>query len=152
MKKIITLLLICISFNSYSQDSTMTNVNVTEVERIVDKYGEKAIDGFNNLVDKVSPTAVQGFEYVVQLQIAKGIGMLLPILIFFVCLIVLLNIRNDKWVTKDTDTTITGIVGITSLIIGLFSIIMSFVYTYDGILHLLAPEWFAIKEIIELIK
>lgn len=58
-----------------------------------------------------------------------------------------MNIRcgpTDEW-------NITPIF-ILYLIFSSILFLISLVYTFDGITHIIAPKWFAIKEIIELLK
>lgn len=153
MKKLLFLfsLVACTLFVSAQTDTTQ--VQITEAERIIDKYGEKIINGFNNLVETVTPYAEEGFNMVIKLQIAKGIGHLLP-LVFAIIFWILFHVEYKKLIknghypfTREENMTATLLFNLgLSLILTFISIIT----TYDGIMYLIAPEWFALKEIIDL--
>lgn len=134
------MMMLSIGIMSFAQEEE-TELKLSETERIVDKYGGQIKQEFNNLMESVTPIATDGFEMVIKLQIAKGIGMLLPIVIFIILFILFMNELNKD---KNEDLIITFAIGS-----GIFIIIAIFT-TYYGILHLLAPEWFAVKEILEL--
>jgi hypothetical protein len=139
---------------------------ITQAERIIDKYGGKAIDGFNSVVEKVVPMAEQGFVMAVKLQIAKGIANLIPMLFFVISLI--LFVREYKRIdnllasenTPENYTSSRGVMDeynitpliIVTLVLIVVSGILTCICTYDAITHLVAPEWYAMKEIIELFK
>lgn len=155
---IFTFLFSLISFadtTSVSDTSTSisTNPSISEAERIVDKYGGKIIEGFNSLVQKATPVAKEGFKIAVKLQIAKGIGRLIPIFMFF--LFLFLAFKFSKGSTWDIEGRPENDKAVLTLISGIISGVMfviACVTTYSGILYLMAPEWFAIKDIIELLK
>lgn len=152
------------------QDTTIT---ITTAERLIDKYSEKGITAFNNAVDKIAPTAVEGFEIVVKLQIAKGIANLLPLIgfiIFFSLLYkeyfrietILEKIRDpDNSYKNDSfnrnygpfgaDKNITLILAV-NLAGTIILFVMGLVCISYAIEYLLAPEWFAVKEIMGLFK
>tara|TARA_R110000796_G_scaffold146955_3_gene263698 strand:- start:4153 stop:4641 length:489 start_codon:yes stop_codon:yes gene_type:complete len=158
-----------ISVNVYPQQAKdSTSINASEVERIVDKYTGKAVEGFNSVVDKITPSAEKGFEVAVKLQIAKGVTNLLPLFAFLFFLL-LFNLEHkdisdilDKG--KENGPSRYNYNGgpfyrenaSVKLIIYLTFTVILFIVTLfsiaDGILHLMAPEWYAIESIIQLFK
>jgi uncharacterized membrane protein len=134
-------------------DSTITlEKGVSEAERIIDKYGGKIVDGFNTLVSKAVPYAKEGFVIAVKLQIAKGIAGLLPLIAMFLFIYLFFKAnKKAEWGyegpqnTSAVLTIVTGIIAFILFIVAMFN-------TYDAVLYLVAPEWFAIKDIIQLMK
>lgn len=167
MKKfliLITLLSYSIMFSQEVEvDSLTTGQNV---ERLVDKYSNKIIEGFNSVVEKSTPIAKQGFYVAVKLNIAQGVAELLPL--FFFCIFVYVFIKeynkirnilssdnipiymNRNYVPMD-DTNSTPLLW-ASLILTCILFILAIFTTISGIKHLIAPEWYAVKDIIELFK
>ena len=157
MKKLVTILLIVVSLNSYTQvlDSIP---NTTETERIIDKYGSKISDGFNKMVKNVVPIAEQSFTMVVKLKFVEGIVMLLP-LIFSIIFLILFKKEYDKIYNKIKDNNyhknvfdednISAFI-IIYLILFISFTIIAIIVTYNAITHIFVPEWFAIKEIMGL--
>lgn len=151
----------CVSMVGYAQEeqnAQESTPNITEAERIIDKYGGKIVDGFNSFVEKATPYAEEGFKMVVRLQIAKGIGLLLPLFItifsWFLLFREVERVRNLESTNSygPWDSSNITVQIIIYLIVGMVSSMLAFVTTYDGILHLMAPEWYAIQELIELIN
>lgn len=147
-----------------AEPSDSTKISTTE--RLVDKYGGKIIDGFNTVVEKATPVAKQGFEIAVRLQIAKGVACLLPIIFFFIFSYsfkkeyerissildsdkVPLHMDKSEGPMDEDNMTAKLLI---YLLMSIVLFILSCIFTYTAITHLIAPEWFAIKEIIELIK
>lgn len=160
MKKLFTVLLMMFTLTtSFSQEKVETSVDsmvvtpqqISEAERIIDKYGSKAIDGLNNAVESITPLAKEGFEMAVKLQYAKGIGYLLPLVIFIILYTMFMkhyklgNFTEYDW---NRHATLS--------ILLLFGCCISFGFalseTGDAILHLVAPEWFAFQDIIKMVK
>lgn len=166
MKQILMILLLTLSVNLFAQDST--SIKATEVERIVDKYTGKAVDGFNAVVDKIAPTAEKGFEVAVKLQVAKGVTRLLPIFGFLIFLglfnfeynritTILNNGRENGPERYDYnhgvfDEDNCSVKLILYLVFACILFILTLITTASGILHLMAPEWYAIEDIINLVK
>lgn len=164
MKKLTFILLFgLITFNLSAQADS---VNISTTERLIDKYGGKIAESFNSLVEKATPVAEEGFKLAVRLQIAKGIVNLLPIVIAIIFSILLKKeymristILSQKEIPYhmdrnngpfDEDNQTIMLIGYT---IGAFGFaILALFTTYSGITHLIAPEWYAIKDIIELFK
>jgi len=169
MKKLLTILLCVVTFSMSAQtDTTSTmvvdNVTVTEAERIVDKYSDKIALAFSEGVQQVAPMAQDAFKMVVRLKIAEGIVRLLPLFLFFFFFYStvkeykrieqLLNsenvpnhMNNEYGPLNDSNVTLYLVM---LLIVTTFTFILSLVCTFHGITHIIAPEWYAIKEIIEL--
>lgn len=150
---VLMLPLITLANDSTSVISEITNVDETQAERIIDKYGGKIVEGFNNFAEKATPYAEEGFKVVVKLQIAKGIAGLIPPVTCIILLILIFKF-NKKAVWDNHDSPI-NLYAIVQLIFGILAAIMFIIAlfsTYNAILHLIAPEWYAIKEIIDLLK
>jgi len=136
-----------------SQIDSLSIEKITETERIIDKYSEKIADSFNNLVEKATPMAEQGFDIMVKLQIVEGILYLL----FSILTIILwfFFFKYYKIAKKDNDYWVDGKFGGVSLILLIFSTISTIVsipLMYHGVLKLFLPEVYAIKEILYLIN
>ena len=117
-------------------------------------------------MESAKPFVKEGFQTVVMLQIAKGIGYLLPLILFIIFLILMINEykRIDNILKSDNvpehmnnrygptgESNVTPIF-ILYLIFSAILFLASLTFTFDGITHIIAPKWFAIKEIIELLK
>lgn len=163
MKQILTALLLITSImNMHSQiDSTIfiSQDQVSQAEHLVAKYSTKITDAFTEGIQSVTPMAEDAFEMVVRLQTAKGVGLLLPIPLFFTFLLLLINeIKSVRKLIKEGNYHYTSpwsennisMQMILFLILAVITGILSFITTYDGILHIMAPEWYAIKEIMGL--
>lgn len=149
-------MMLLFTVTSFSQEETVIAETVTE--RVIDKYSDKIISGFNDLIEGVTPLAEEGFSIVVKLQIAKGIAymLILPITILL-WIIFYINYRNlqkvigetakkDSWVEYKSGTlTVIFLISSIASTIGLIPAI------YYGLMYLIAPEWFAIKEILNLL-
>lgn len=170
MKNIFLLVVLLFSTVVLSQeqpiDSLVTESKISETERIVDKYGGKIVEGFNRVVEGVAPVAEEGFKIAVKLQIAKGIVYTLPIVLFFTFLSLTMkeynrinNILNSDNIPSNmnknfgpiSDDNVT-FVFVTYAILTSLLLFASFGTTFSGVQYLVAPEWFAIKDIIELVK
>lgn len=151
MKKLIFILFLLMSMSSWSQDSTV--VTTTQAERIIDKYSGKISDTFNEGIKKITPMAEKGFDVVVRFEIAKGIGLLLPLPICITFVFIIISTRRKaKFNDVGDPTNGWGILLIITWVIASVSFIVSIFSVYSGILHLMAPEWYAIKEILEIFK
>lgn len=153
MKKLLLLLVFMVSFSMNAQENTTVVEGITETERIVDKYGEKLAQGFSTFMETATPMAQEGFKVVVKLQYAKGIAYLLIPLFAIICWFIFFNkykqvLINQKEQSKDD--WINADQGTPTFVFLFISIVLSIAspFTlYSGITHILAPEWFAIKEI-----
>ena len=151
-----------------NQDSTQLN-NFQEAERLIDKYGGKAVETFEIVVEKATPLAKEGFSMAVKLQFAQGIAQLIPLILFFVFLFLYLktlrNYKNEsiKFDMPDTRNRVSTVAENMLInyymtrflifgILGAVCFILAAVNTYGGVTRLIAPEWYAVKEIVELFK
>ena len=165
-KSIFIITLSLISFLSHAQkDSSQTPI-LDKTEHLIDKYSVKIAETFVNTIEASKPVAKEAFKTVVMLQIAKGIAYLLPIMAFIIFFVMFISEYNridsilksenvPSHMNKhcgpmDEDNVTPKIV--LSLIFSCIFMIMSFFCTYSGVVHLIAPKWFAIKEIIGLFK
>ena len=165
MKKLFFMIAIMLSLAVYSAP-TPDSAQVTQAERIIDKYSGKVYTTITEVVDQLKGPAKEMFDAVVRLEIAKGFGYLLPVLFMAIFLFLfaqehkrISNILNgdnvpDRFNTNhgpfDEDNVTPQL--IFYLIAASVAFIFAIIVTYDGLLHLFAPEWYAIKEIIELVK
>ena len=151
MKKLIFIALLLFSINMVFADTTNID-QITETERIIDKYGEKIVGSFNNMTEKMSPYLNEGFEIIVKLEIAKGIlgiaSVLLPILFWILFLIEYSRIDNISEYGRPTSERNATVQLIIYLVASVVSTIISVFEFPIGIQRIIAPEWFAIKEII----
>lgn len=167
MKKFIFIVFMLFSLTTLaetSKDSIIKPSTAQEVERLVDKYGGKIVNGFNIVVEKATPVAEQGFKIAVRLNIAHGIACLLPLLFFFIFSRTFFNeynrieniLKSDN--VPDHMDKRYGVMGednmtpklTLSLIALCITFILSCIFTVSGVKHLIAPEWYAIKDIIDL--
>ena len=155
MKNLIFTLLLLASVPFYAQEKK-EEITTTQTERIIDKYGGKIIEQFNAVIEKSTPLAEDGFRMVVKLQYARGIGFLLPSILFIIFLVLFnTEYKSVKKEIGESDYGPFDEVNITPQLILYLSLsiilfIVACVDTVDGILYLFAPEWFAIKEILDL--
>ena len=157
MKNILILIFTFISLSLYSnEDSTKVEMPSTtqEVERLIDKYGSKTVEYFENAVESVTPIAEDAFFVVVRLKIAEGIAYLLIIPLLVVCAIFAYRCYKIAYHDKPSfwpEGKLGGIGAFLCIASVILFILMPFA-VYEGLIHIIAPEWFAIKEIFELIK
>lgn len=143
MKNLLFTICLLFTFTIYAQnDSIIQPSNIAEAERLIDKYGGQLKEDFNNMIKDVTPMAEEGFKVVVRLQVAKGITYLIPTVVFFIALPFFIKYGKEDF--DSFQTFIVGMITFISFIIAIFS-------TYHGVLHIMAPEWFAVKEIIGLV-
>jgi hypothetical protein len=150
MKRLFFILLAFVSLNTVAQE-TVTEPQISEAERIIDKYGGQAVEAFNNAVTKVTPLAEEGFNMAVKLQKAKGIAEISMVITFFIVIIFIIIIQimsiKKNW-DADSQTGIFMVGGVVQI----FCLVMGARYLYEGILYLIASEWYAITDILNLIK
>lgn len=164
MKNLLLLLLISVTSIAVNANDTLNTKQISETERIIDKYGDKIVNSFNSFAEKTLPIAEDGFKIIVKLQIAKGLINLIPLIAFIIFIILvhkeynrLLHLLNQEEVPSymDRDYGPFGEDNISFplllyLIITIVLGLLSLFTTNSGFLYLIAPEWFAIKEIINL--
>lgn len=154
------------------------SVTIGETERIIDKYSEKVFSSISGVVESLEAPTKMVFESVVRLQIARGVGLILfTILSIIVVLIgfhrigvgvkllektnIIIHKNNLEILEKESvDNSQPALskdhnslleLGYAVLGVGSGLFIISLFSLYYGILYLMAPEWFAIKELIDLV-
>jgi hypothetical protein len=172
MKKLLVSLMMFVSFTMFATtdstqvDSLITIENITEAERIIDKYSSNIVDAFNQTVASVTPLAEEGFKMVVKLQIAKGVANLIPIVAFII--FTFLFKKEYKRIetilaSDDVPNHMSSRYGpfnesninvwlLVSMSFAIITAIISIFSTYHGMLYFMAPEWYAIKEILKLVS
>ena len=168
MKKIFIVLMFALtaSLTAFAQDTTSVSNNITEAERIVDKYAAKVTTAVTNIVAELEEPAKEVFRITVKLKIAQGIAYML-VLVATIIYFYIFNIQykkgNEYWKDynqaklnsyyyKDWSDAPNFGISMIFLILGVIFAFASVFATYWGILHLIAPEWFAIQELVELVK
>lgn len=130
------------------------SLQVTQAERIIDKYSGQISEAFNSGVEKITPVAEQGWEMAVKYQVALGIKDVSVALFWLIILMIILYNVNKawKWAKQEDEEDMMGLIfGFTALVGGsLCAVVIA--YLADGILYLIAPEWFALQEVIGLFK
>ena len=165
MKKLLFTFFLFFSVIVYGQDTTKSQTPVLDkTEKMIDKYGAKIADGFSTAMEKATPVAKEGFQALVMYQVAHGIGCLVPLVLLFVFIILCTKeykrietiLSSDKvpsYMDRHKDPydncTISLLV---YTILGILSGVLAVFFTYSGIVHILAPKWFAIKDVIDLVK
>ena len=166
MKKLLVGIMLLIFGLSFGENDSISKPTISDAERIIDKYGGKIIDGFETITSKITPVATKGFEVAVKLNIAHGIGCLIPLFLFLIFLYSLKNeyFRIDNILKSDNvpdnlnyrrgplHEDNCSLFLVLYIVATVLCFILSLIFTVDGIKHLLAPEWFAIKDIIDLFK
>ena len=167
MKKILTILFFTFcSFVVNAQQTTVDTTTISNAERIIDKYSGKIANTFIAGIEKITPVAINGFEVVVKLQIAEGLFNLLFVFINIVLFWLFFKeynriqkllrsgnyprSMNESYGPFD-ESNATAKLWIFA-VLSCFFVLFSPFCLYDACTHLIAPEWFAIKEIIELFK
>lgn len=147
-------------------DTGSATPTLDKVEQLVDKYSVKVANVFVATMEKATPIAKEGFQAAIWYQIAKGIAGIIPFFVSIVFLFLLINEYNTIYKVLASDNVPQHMARnkgpfteynmslklMIYIILFVASTICTAIFTYDGILHLLAPKWFAIKEIIELVK
>lgn len=166
MKQLLVGTFLMFSFISFAQKDSSTTSVLDKTEQLIDKYGAKLASSFMTVIESSKPLVKETFEVVIWLQVAKGIGHILP-LVFFIIFIVIFfseynkldtilksdkvpNYLDKKYGPFDPSNINTKM--IITLMFSLITFALTIFTLYDGILYLLAPKWYAIKEIIGAFK
>jgi hypothetical protein len=156
------------SFSNHSVavvDTSQTPV-LDKTEKLVDKYGAKIADAFMSSIDKATPFVKSTFTSLVYLQIGRGVAYLMPLILSIIFFLIFLNeykkidniLKSDK-VPNNLESRY-GVFHENNInppiIISLVLFILLFIvgcFTYkEGLEHIFAPQWFAVKDTIELFK
>ncbi len=166
MKKILSILFLSILSFVVNAQQTIPDTTISNAERIIDKYSGKIANTFIAGIEKITPVAINGFELAVRLQIAIGLFDLVISVLTILLLIFLfkefnriqqlLYSENCPKVMDKTEGPYyykNCTIKLTILSILIIPFVITFPFClYEAFTHLIAPEWFAIKEIIELFK
>jgi cytoskeletal protein RodZ len=147
-------------------DTGSKTPTLDKVEQLVDKYSVKVANVFVATMEKATPVAKEGFQAAVWFQVAKGVAEIIPLVFFLVFLFLLINEYNSIYKVLNSDAVPAhmsrgrgplhesniSLKLILYLLLFIASTITTAVFVWDGIMHLVAPKWFAIKDIIELVK
>jgi len=166
MKRILILSLFTLFSLVVNAQQTIPDTTISNAERIIDKYSGKIANTFIAGVEKITPAAINGFELAVRLQIAIGLFNLIEC-ILFLCIFFgffkeynkINTLLNSKDVPRQLNATHGPFEGknasfklVALTILSIISTILFPFCLYDAFTHLIAPEWFAVKQIIELFK
>lgn len=144
-------------------------LNESNAERIIDKYSDKIVSGFSQMIDAVVPVATEGFTIMVKYEFVKGLCLMLIPATFLVTLYLLRKeykkLREDaknltQSQTKDRyyrNYTIFSeeIISAPFVMLGivfLFSAVCIIPAICKGLPRLIVPEWYAINTIINLVQ
>lgn len=151
MKRLFLAMMLLSATLGFGQTDSL-NVSITQAERIIDKYTGEITNAFEKGLERITPVAEQGFEIATKLQFSKGIAYLL--LLPSTLMLGFLFIKYYKIAKDSSDYDWTdgdyGTPAVVLLIFSCIGLIGSIFATYHGLTHVIAPEWFAIKEIIRM--
>jgi len=140
MKKVILILgFLFIVGLTYAQEQPVSNI--TETERIVDKYIDKAEDAINTLATALKVPAEHVYSVLVRQQVVNGIVSLVAVIVSCSLFIFFLY-ASEKEHIEDASFK-----NIACLIFGVFGFIALFVFFIAGLPSLCNPEYGAIREI-----
>ena len=161
MKKFMVLMLLLMAF-SVTMLAQEGEKKITETEWIVDKYGGAIVDGAGDFTDKVGSVltslgqklekpASEVFEIYVRYYKAKGFFILLAIPLFFLFAILgLFYMKHAEYYEEDWNRSATMSI---VFAVGTFVFfVIAAVNTGNGLLYFIAPEYFVIQDILELVK
>lgn len=149
MKKLILLItLTAMSIGSYAQDE-----QITEAERIVDKYTGKAGDAIKELATALEQPAEHVYAILVRQSLSEGIlftigGVVLLIAGFW---IIKLSMSVNKVKDSYRDMVYPDYKYVLS-VSGSLILVLSFIILIASPLRILNPEYYAIKEIMDVFK
>lgn len=137
------------------QEQVIDTLQITQAERIIDKYSEQISEAFSKGVEKITPVAEEGWKLAVEYQKAVGIAeftkafgaLLIVLLIFYVQRYAnkkMTEPDNNEWEGFDIACYIFGGILQICLLFYIFSCIV------DGVLHIKAPEWYALNAIMNM--
>jgi len=123
--------------------------NITETERIVDKYTDKIGESLTALAEALKVPAEFVFETLVKMQIVEGVTSLLIGIMVFICSFIALFIGYKTIETKEE-------LSVPCFIFGGFAFVLMLVFTVisggDVMSQIFVPEYHAIMEIKGFIK
>lgn len=139
------------SITAYTQTETV-EIPITETERIIDKYSSKVANSFSKFMDTATPMAQEGFAMVVKLKFAEGIAYLTVIpfcLFFWGTFMKYYRLANEYSENSEDHWTECkyGTLSVVMLVSSCVTTVGLIPALYHGLTHVIAPEWYAIKEI-----
>lgn len=148
MKNFIVLLFMSISLIGFAQaDTTKADVNyLSETERLIDKYSSQIIDGVLATIDTLTPAAQETFKIIVRKNFWEGMAAIFFFVFFFI--IMLIAYRTSDF--KDGSVNGSAVLTVISAIISAVSIIT--IVAENSIMKVFVPEYYAIQELIDMIK
>lgn len=166
MKKIFTVILILTQLSVFAQDST---TQISDVERVVDKYVDKTTEAIKGLAKALQVPAERVYGVIIKQQNIKAWSALatpISIILLMIFLLILGNYFNKShWkhfekseyndrASWDLDDSFEGIAQIFAFVIAAF-LLLSLLLATDVLTitqGFMNPEYGAIKEISNLIK
>lgn len=149
MKKLFTVILILTQLSVFAEDTTTTQIS--DVERVVDKYVDKTTEALKGLAEALQVPADHVYNVLISQQKLISISY---ILLFFLGLIGLFTTTKivRYMIKKDYEDAGYVIVGIVGGVIFLIITIIGIGHTEIILTGFINPEYGAIKEISNLIK
>jgi hypothetical protein len=156
MKKLLLIVIMLFTVSTYSQtDSTaVVQTTITETERIIDKYSDKIGAFLESTAEALKVPVAHVYEILVRQAIAEAITYtivgILGIISMFICIKFLVK---EEEIKRDTyDFPLYGIVGGGIGIAGLMFLVV-FAFSINNIVTgFVNPEYYAIHEILDILK
>lgn len=149
MKKIFTVILILTQLSVFAQDST--TVQISDVERVVDKYVDKTTEAIKGLAKALQVPADHVYSVLMKQQYIKSITWIATggISLGVIMMILFLGYLGTKYDWDESMMVIIVVLGCFIFAIPLFISITQLDVILTGFYN---PEYGAIKEISNLIK
>lgn len=145
--------------NSTAEKTATTVVDSTnylalvQAEKLVDKYSGNITAAVVSLAKALQQPAEKVFQILTYKAFAEGLGLLLlPIITILLIIWFFLSFKKSEWTySGDPDNkyaVMTIISGATSVIM----LAVTYINITNMITHLIAPEYYAIKDIIDIVQ
>jgi len=132
--------------------NTTNNIPLTAIE-LTDKYGEKVTNAIEQLAAKIGAGVDYFWPLFVKQQAVDGwVSLIVVTGVFLVSLVYLILSRNRWHDTRANDISWYGVVGICAVFVLCISVAVFFVEGVSGVKQIMNPEYYAIKEIMQMIK
>jgi hypothetical protein len=145
MKKLILVLFAFVSLNVDAQVNSLDSVNITETERIIDKYSGKLATSITSLAEILKVPASHVYGIMVKNQFLNGVS------IFIVCCFLILADTTSivpLFFSEEYRREFWGLPFIITIVVAFFLLI----FIPDAISQTFNPEYGAIKEIMNFVK
>lgn len=150
MKRVIFIALLLISFMAVSAQEQLGSPTVTEAERIIDKYLDKAGDALNSLAEVLKVPAEHVYGVLVKQQVVVGVGSLIVLIIFAVAFFL------SMWGFAKRERSNEYEENLGLLVLAVFSgigfVVSLVVFFVSGLSGLLNPEYGAIQDILSVLN